>query len=524
MRKFVPLSDALLHGIINHLPSPQKAQQYRYQTLYDGPGDDEAAVAIRDCNPSGPLMLYISKMIPMDDGGQFFAFGRIFSGTVSTGQKVRIMGANYKVGGKTDVYDNKSIQRVVKMVSSKIEPCESVECGNTVAVVGVDQYLLKSGTITTSATACPIKTMKFSVSPVVRVAVEPMNAVDLPKLVKGLAKLSKSDPCVQCITTESGEHIVAATGELHMEICLNDLRKFINPKDPDSTIKVSTPVVPLRETVTDKSSMVCLAKSPNKHNRLYLTAEPITENLVKQLASKEIHSRGDVNAQSRVLVGHGWDANDSKKIWAFGPEGDEETNLFVDTTKGVDHLNEIRDSVVSGFMIQTGSGVLCDEPVRGVRYNLCDVTLHSDAVHRGGGQIIPTAQRALSAASLTAKPAIMEPVYLVEILVPSTFVGTVYSCISHKRGTVFNEESSPDNPLCNIKAYLPVLESFGFNGFLRSQTSGQASPQMVFSHWQVMPGDPLDASTPAGKIVKETRKRKGLPEAIPPLDHYMDKL
>jgi len=524
MRKFVPLSDALLHGIINHLPSPQKAQHYRYLSLYDGPADDEAAIAIRECNPDGPLMLYISKMIPMDDGGQFFAFGRIFSGTVSTGQKVRIMGANYKPGGKSEVYENKSIQRVVKMVSSKIEPCESVECGNTVAVVGVDQYLLKSGTITTSATACPIKTMKFSVSPVVRVAVEPLSAVDLPKLVKGLAKLSKSDPCVQCITTENGEHIVAATGELHMEICLNDLRKFINPKDPASTIKVSLPVVPLRETVTEKSSMICLAKSPNKHNRLYLSAEPIAENLVKQLASKEIHSRGDVNAQSKVLVGYGWDVNESKKIWAFGPEGDEETNLFVDATKGVDHLNEIRDSVVSGFMIQASGGVLCDEPVRGVRYNLHDVTLHSDAVHRGAGQIIPTAQRSLAASTLTAKPAIMEPVYLVEILVPANFVGTVYSCISHKRGNVINEESSPDNPLCNIKAYLPVLESFGFNGFLRSQTSGQASPQMVFSHWQVMPGDPLDSSTPAGKIVRETRKRKGLPELIPPLDHFLDKL
>jgi elongation factor 2 len=354
MRKFVPLSDALLHGIINHLPSPQRAQQYRYLTLYDGPQDDEAATAIKNCDPNGPLMLYISKMIPMDDGGQFFAFGRIFAGTVSTGQKVRIMGANYKVGGKQDVFENKSIQRVVKMVSSKIEPCESVECGNTVAVVGVDQFLLKSGTITTSATACPIKTMKFSVSPVVRIAVEPMNAVDLPKLVKGLAKLSKSDPCVQCLTTERGEHIVAATGELHMEICLEDLRKFINPKDPQSTIKVSTPVVPLRETVTEKSSITCLAKSPNKHNRLYLTAEPIVEPLVKQLASKEIHSRGDVNTQSRALVAYGWDANESKKIWAFGPEGDEETNLFVDATKGVDHLNEIKDSVVRQMVQELG--------------------------------------------------------------------------------------------------------------------------------------------------------------------------
>lgn len=67
--------------------------------------------------------------------------------------------------------------------------------------------------------------MKFSVSPVVRVAVEVKNPLDLPSLVKGLAMLAKSDPLVVCTTEESGEHIIAGSGELHLEICLKDLEE-----------------------------------------------------------------------------------------------------------------------------------------------------------------------------------------------------------------------------------------------------------------------------------------------------------
>lgn len=64
MRKFLPAADALLEMIILHLPSPVVAQKYRVETLYEGPQDDECAVAIRDCNPQGPLMMYVSKMVP----------------------------------------------------------------------------------------------------------------------------------------------------------------------------------------------------------------------------------------------------------------------------------------------------------------------------------------------------------------------------------------------------------------------------------------------------------------------------
>lgn len=111
------------------------------------------------------------------------------------------------------------------MMGRYTEAIEDVPCGNIVGLVGVDQYLVKTGTITTFEQAHNMKVMKFSVSPVVRIAVEAKNPADLPKLVEGLKRLSKSDPMVQCIIEESGEHIIAGAGELHLEICLKDLEE-----------------------------------------------------------------------------------------------------------------------------------------------------------------------------------------------------------------------------------------------------------------------------------------------------------
>ncbi len=122
--------------------------------------------------------------------------------------------------------------------------------------------------------------MKFSVSPVVRVAVEPKVASDLPKLVEGLKRLARSDPMVQCVIEETGEHIIAGAGELHLEICLNDLQ---NDFMGGAEIRVSEPVVSFRETVTATSDHTVMSKSPNKHNRLYMQARPLESGLAEAI-------------------------------------------------------------------------------------------------------------------------------------------------------------------------------------------------------------------------------------------------
>ncbi|KAF8528091.1 P-loop containing nucleoside triphosphate hydrolase protein [Hysterangium stoloniferum] len=519
MRKFLPAGDSLLEMIVINLPSPATAQRYRVETLYEGPMDDESAIGIRDCNPNGPLVLYVSKMVPTSDKGRFYAFGRVFSGTVRSGPKIRIQGPNYVPGKKDDLFV-KSIQRTVLMMGRYVEPIEDCPSGNIVGLVGVDQFLLKSGTLTTSETAHNMKVMKFSVSPVVRVAVEVKNAADLPKLVEGLKRLSKSDPCVQAYISETGEHIVAGAGELHLEICLKDLEE----DHAGVPLKKSDPVVGYCETVKAESSIVALSKSQNKHNRLYAKAMPMDEGLSLAIEAGKINPRDDFKARARVLADEfGWDVTDARKIWCFGPDTTG-PNLLVDVTKGVQYLNEIKDSCVAAFQWATKEGVCAEENMRGVRFNILDVTLHTDAIHRGGGQIIPTCRRVCYAASLLATPGIQEPVYLVEIQCPENAIGGIYSCLNKRRGQVFSEEQRPGTPMFTVKAYLPVNESFGFTADLRAATGGQAFPQSVFDHWELMNGTPIEKGSKLEQMVIAIRTRKGLKPEIPALDNYYDKL
>jgi len=519
MRTWLPAGEAMFMMICIHLPSPVTAQKYRAEQLYEGPHDDAACVAMKNCDANGPLMMYISKMVPTSDKGRFYAFGRVFSGKIATGLKCRIMGPNYVPGKKEDL-NEKAIQRTILMMGRYIEAIEDVPCGNICGLVGVDQFLVKTGTITTLKEAHNMKVMKFSVSPVVRVAVEPKNPSDLPKLVEGLKRLSKSDPMVQCIIEESGEHIIAGAGELHLEICLKDLEE----DHAQIPLKKSDPVVSYRETVSEESNQVCLSKSPNKHNRLFMKACPMPEGLSADIDNGEVAPRQDFKIRGRYLADkYEYDVGEARKIWCFGPDT-MGPNLLIDVTKGVQYLNEIKDSVVAGFQWATKEGVLCDENLRGVRFNIHDVTLHTDAIHRGGGQIIPTARRCLYACALTAAPRLMEPVYLVEIQCPENAVGGIYGVLNRRRGHVFEEAQTPGTPMFVVKAYLPVNESFGFTADLRSNTGGQAFPQCVFDHWQVMPGDPMEPSTKPFQIVTDTKKRKGLKEAMPDLANYLDKM
>jgi elongation factor 2 len=521
MQTWLPAAESLLIMITDHLPSPSTAQAYRVGNLYGGPIDDHAAEAIRKCDPDGPLMMYVSKMVPTSEKGRFYAFGRVFSGKVATGQTVRILGPDYVPGKKTDLYVKK-IQRTVLMMGRYIEQLVDCPCGNIVGLVGVDAYILKSGTITTDDHAHPFVSMKYSVSPVVRCAVEVVNASDLPKLMEGLKRLAKSDPLVQCFTAPSGEHIIAGAGELHLEICLKDLRDDFMKGAP---IKMGRPVVSFCETTTEHTTMDCMSKSPNKHNRITLSCEPLGDDLVTAIEAKEMTMEIEVKTRARMLADdYGWDIVDARKLWSFGCPPDGLCNVLVDSTKGVSYLNEIKDSVVGGFQQATIGGVLCEEGMRGFRYDLLDVTLHADAIHRGAGQIMPPMKRCMKACQLKCGPALQEPLYLCDITVPIAAVAGVYKTLTARRGQVDVQEDRPGTPLTKVKAFLPVLESFGFTQLLRENTSGQAFPQLIFSHWAVVESDVMEEGSQAYKMMMDVRDRKGLKQELPVFGDYYDKL
>merc|ERR1711937_699342 len=252
--------------------------------------------------------------------------------------------------------------------------------------------------------------------------------------------------------------------------------------------------------------------------------ETLTDDLSDLIESEKVGPKSDPKERGRILVDDfGWEKDETQRIWCFGPDTNG-PNMLIDVAKGAQFLNENKDSMDSAFQWATKEGAMCEENMRGIRFDIHDVTLHTDAIHRGGGQLIPTARRVYYACELTAGPKFQEPVFLCEIQTPDDVVGGIYQTLTQRRGIVISEEPIPGTPLVNMKAYLPVGESFGFTQALRAATSGRAFPQCVFDHWEEMSGDPLEAGSKSNELVEAIRKRKGLKPGVPGLDNFIDKL
>jgi len=357
--------------------------------------------------------------------------------------------------------------------------------------------------------------------------VEPKQAQDLPKVVEGLKRLSKSDPLVRCTREKTGEHIIRGAGELHLQICLKDLsEQFLRGAE----IKVSEPIVSYAETIAGATGSdgihpsICAARSPNKQNSIFMNAKPLHPDLCKLIEKGDILPTDNPRSRARRLADEfNWDTKAARKIWAFGCPPDATANLLVNTSKGVQSLNEIKEYVVSAFNNTTAAGALCEEVLRGVRANIEDATLHADAIHRGAGQIIPCARMALYACQMGSSPRVMEPVYKVNITVPISAQAGVYATINKRRGVILKVKERAGMQYIKIQAHLPVSESFGFTQMLRKRTGAQAFPRMKFSHWQIVCGDPLEEGSGANMIVRAIRKRKGLTDTIHEFENYSNR-
>merc|ERR1719456_1579780 len=415
----------------------------------------------------------------------------------------------------------------------------NVPAGNICAISGIDQYIKKRGTLAGSLDQFPCRRINFTVSPVVRISVEPKVTKELPKMVQGMQRLNKSCPLVEVTTEDSGRHNVAGVGVEHMRILQKDLGKeFLD----GIALIWGAPSVQYRETVTDESSQTCLSKSPNKHNRLFVKAEPLSEEVNRAIEANKIYPTQELKTRTKLLEKEfGWDKTDALKIWGFGPAPEEAgapagANLLVDQTKGIQYLNEIKESMNSGLLWAAKEGPLCEENMRGIRFNLLDVKLHADSIHRGMGQIQPTTRRVLYASMLTALPRFQEPIFMANIVAPEDQVAGIRQALAGKRGELLNEETTGGKVV--VTGHLPIAETIGqdtFSKVLQTRTSGKAFPSYNFDHWKLINADPLKGpTTKAGKVIEgpsktyemmlEIRGRKGLKVEPPDLGDYLDKL
>ncbi|KAL3223924.1 hypothetical protein MRX96_026999 [Rhipicephalus microplus] len=454
------------------------------------PLESELGEAMLKCDPEGPLIVHTTKQYSTQDATSFHVFGRVMSGTLHANQDVRILGENYT---STDEEDSRvlAVGRLWVHESRYKVEVNRVPAGNWVLMEGIDQPVVKTSTIVDAGIQEELfifHPLRFCTHSVIKIAVEPVNPSELPKMLDGLRKVNKSYPLVE----ESGEHVIFGTGELYLDCVMHDLRKMYSEID----IKVADPVVCFCETVVETSSLKCFAETPNKKNKITMIAEPLEKGLAEDIENEVVQITWNRKRLGEFFqTKYDWDLLAARSIWAFGPDATG-PNILVDDTlpsevdKGL--LSMVKDSIVQGFQWATREGPLCEEPIRNCKFKILDAVIANEPIHRGGGPDHPNS---------------------------STF-------LARRRGHVTQDAPVPGSPLYTIKAFIPAIDSFGFETDLRTHTQGQAFCLSMFHHWQIVPGDPLDKSIvirplepqPAPHLAREfmikTRRRKGLSEDV----------
>ncbi|XVE59580.1 hypothetical protein DITRI_Ditri05aG0057200 [Diplodiscus trichospermus] len=433
--------------LVQHIPSPKDAAAKKVDHTYTGPKHSMIYKAIVDCDPSGPLMN--SNRADFESTGRSYSPDDEEDMTVKVVTKLWIYQARYRI-----------------LISS-------APPGSWVLIEGVDASIMKTATL----------------------------------------------------------------------------------YNMDIDEEVADPVVSFCETVVESSSMKCFAEAPNKKNKITMIAEPLERGLAEAIENGVVSIDWSQRQLGDFFkTKYDWDLLAALSIWAFGPDK-QGPNILLDDTlptevdKGLlgslifhmteEHVMMMKSEQVAGYTgaavvlqharvvllvcalgvksvdsliavaklastslgmpkleFQWGAreGPLCDEPIRNVKFKIVDTRIASEPLLRGSGLIIPTAQRVAYSAFLMVTPRLMEPVYCVEIQTPIDCVSAIYMVLSRRRGHITADVPQPGTPAYIVKAFLPVIESFGFETDLRYHTQGQAFCLSVFNHWAMVPGDPLDKS------------------------------
>ena len=480
-----PLHEVVNDMITRFLPNPLEAQGERIKVIWHGDPDSEIGRSMTKVDPDGEVALMITKILIDPHAGEIAA-GRLFSGTLKRGQELYISGTAAK---------NRIQQVGIYMGPDRVE-VDKIPAGNIVAVSGLKDAIVGT-TASTLRDMVPFEDIKHGSEPVVTVSVEAKHMKDLPKLIEVLRQVAKEDPTLRVsINEETGEHLLAGMGELHLEVVTHRIER-----DKHVEITTSKPLVVYRETIQRKAGPV-EGKSPNRHNRFYIEVEPLERGVVELLKSGEVSMKMPELERRNKLIEAGMDKDEAKDVVHI-----YESNIFIDATKGIQYLRETMELILEGFEEVMKEGPLSREPSYGVKVRLVDVKLHEDAVHRGPAQVIPAARQAIQAAMLSAEPTLLEPYQKVFIQVPQDQMGGATREMQGRRGMILNMTTDGDMIILESKA--PVAELFGFAGAIRSATEGRAMWSTEFAGFEPLPANMLN------DVVKSIRERKGLKAQLP---------
>jgi elongation factor 2 len=494
LSKKAPLHEPILDMFVEHLPNPLQAQPYRQSQIWPGDPNSVVGKSMAKVDPNGPLLMCVTT-IEVDPHSGVIAIGRVFSGSVEKGKIVSLINSHQKG----------TIQQVYVSMAADREIIDRVPAGNIAALSGLPAIHVGETVAEVDSNVQAFEGLKYVSDPVVTVAVEPADVKDLPLFDKVIHKLITEDPNLHfVINKESGEYLLSGMGELHLEITAYRMQ------EAGLKVKTSKPIVIYRETIShDYKGPAIMGKSPNKHNKLWITIEKLPEEILEAIRSEKITEMQTRDERQKALKGFGWSTEDARSVVAI-----EGNNILTNKIKGRQYVDEIMDHIKSGFREAVFTSVLAKEPAFGLKVNVEDVTVHEDPAHRGPAQVLPMTWRPIWCAFLLSDPKLLEPLIAFECKVPNEFVSNVIAIVQKRRGKILDMVNEEE--MIVVKAEMPVSESFGLAEELRSSTQGRAFWATQFSRWATVP-EQMQA-----EIIKQIRERRGLPPTPPKAEEFFE--
>lgn len=484
LAKKAPIHEVVLDMTVKHHVDPVTAQKYRIPKIWHGDPESETGKSLINCDSNGPVAFVVTKIVVDKHAGEITA-GRLFSGTLKQGSDVYLNLAKKKV----------RLQQVSVYKGAQRMAIDEIPAGNIVGLVGLKDTF--AGETVSSEPMEPFEAIKHIFEPVITKSIEAKKASDLPKLIEVLKVVGKEDPSIKIeINEETGENLMHGMGELHLEIIEN---RIVSEKGLD--VQTSPPIVVYRETVA-KPSPEMEGKSPNKHNKFYMTVEPLEDNIYEAIKAGELPELRIKKKDAKVvekLVELGMDTKSAKKIKQI-----YKGNFLVDNTRGIVHIGEVIEMIMDGFQQVIDAGPLAREPCSKMKVVINDMKLHEDAIHRGPAQVYPAIRESIKGAMNAATPYVLEPVQVIQIESPAEYLGNLSAMIQNKRGQLLNVDQQGEH--ITVKAKLPVAEMLGLASDLRSTTSGRGSYFIVDQKFEKLPENLQK------KIIQQIRSRKGLSE------------
>ncbi len=492
LQKIAPLADVVLKMVIDELPSPVEGQKYRIAQIWHGSPDTVEGKGMTNCDPKGKACFMVTA-IQMDPHAGEVAVGRLYSGTLHKGSDLYL----------ASKFKKEKLQQVAIYMGPDRVIVDEVPAGNIVALVGLHD-VFAGETVSEEKMETPFEKIKHHSVAVVTKSIEAKNPKELVKLIEALQKLTKEDPTFRVeLNQQTGEHLISGMGELHLEII-----EYKITKEKGIEIVTSPPIVVYNETISKPGPEV-EGKSPNKHNKFKFEVAPLEASVVKAIDDGDITETSKGKDLVDRLIKAGLPREEAKGIWDL-----QDSNIFIDATKGVQGLQDIKELLIEGFEQAMKEGPLAKEKCVGVKVFITDANIHIDPAHRGPAQVIPAVRRPIYASMILAGVEFLEPKQKLVVQTPTGYMSGVINSIQGRRGQIL--EMTQEGETMTINAKLPVAEMFGFASELRGASQGRAIWYYEYAGYDKMPSQ-LQA-----KVVAAVRKRKGENEMPPTARDFME--